>query len=160
MPDPLRGPQHHPRSCQNSSEEFGNFQRTISGFLRRYFGFLRKNQMILRKNQTISPKNFFVPPWKMKNIHGRNPQIAPKKSKSSRIKAIRVTICRDARSVRPLCQIRCIKVRRVTICRDARSCVRCVRGYSVKFVSTCYCVVVLTGTDARSCVRCVKGYRV
>ena len=35
----------------------------------------------------------------MKNIHGRNPQIAPKKSKSSRIKAIRVTICRDARLV-------------------------------------------------------------
>ena len=153
MPDPLRGPQHHPRSCQNF---FGEIWKLPAN----YFGFPRRNQMKLRKNQTISPKNFFVPPWKMKNIHGRNPQIAPKKSKSSRIKAIRVTICRDARSVRPLCQIRCIKVRRVTICRDARSCVRCVRGYSVKFVSTCYCVVVLTGTDARSCVRCVKGYRV
>ena len=35
----------------------------------------------------------------MKNIHGRNPQIAPEKSKSSRIKVRRVTICRDARLV-------------------------------------------------------------
>ena len=32
---------------------------------------------------------------------------------------------------------------RVTLCRDARSCVRCVKGYSVR---------VLTGTDARPCV--------
>ena len=55
--------------------------------------------MKLRKNQTISPKNFFVLPREMKNIHGRNPQRAPKKSKSSRIKVRRVTICRDARLV-------------------------------------------------------------
>ena len=51
---------------------------------------------------------------------------------------IRVTLCRDARSVRPLCQSKTSNG-----CRDARSCVRCVKGYSVRD---------LTGTDARPSV--------
>ncbi len=88
--------------------------------------------MKLRKNQTILPKNFFVPPREMKNIHGRNPQIAPEKSKSSRIKAIRVTIC-----------------------RDARSCVRCIKCYSVGLLS----VSVGSTTDAQT-VRPYKSLHV
>ena len=70
------------------------------------------------------------------------------------------------------CRVRLyqIKAIRVTICRDARSCVRCVKGYSVGLLSVsvgsttdarpcvptnryplgCYCVVVLTGTDAQT----------
>ena len=68
----------------------------------------------------------------MKNIHGRNPQIAPEKSKSSRIKAIRVTIC-----------------------RDARSCVRCIKCYSVGLLS----VSVGSTTDAQT-VRPYKSLHV
>ena len=47
---------------------------------------------------------------------------------------------------RPLCQIGTCNG-----CRDARSCVRCIKGYSIRCVK-CYSVVVLTGTDARPCV--------
>ncbi len=110
--------------------------------------------MKLRKNQTISPKNFFVPPREMKNIHGRNPQIAPEKSKSSRIKAIRVTICRDARSC-----VRCIKCYSVGLLSvsvgsttDARPCVPTNRYPSSCYTLGCYCIMALTGTDARPCV--------
>ena len=51
------------------------------------------------------------------------------------VKAIRIALCRDARSGRPLCQSKTSNG-----CMDARSCVRCIKGYSVR---------VLTGTDAQ-----------
>ena len=79
------------------------------------------------------------------------------------------------------CRVRLyqIKAIRVTICRDARSCVRCVKGYSVgllsvsvgsttdarpcvptnRYTSGCYSIVVLTGTDALRLDTSVRPYK-
>ena len=125
-----------------SMEEIGNSSVEIVDYPSRNEQILRNFEIILPKFHFILPNFYFAPPWgnsvcslAIPDFLGRNETNSKMHGRTRRVTVVGThgtsNLCRDARSVRPLCQSETSN-----LCRDARSCVRCVKARRVTFVGT------------------------